>query len=378
MDPGHWDGGGCGGGQLNQPLVTEQVVVTEAGVALPAVGVQDPEGRSPARWASPVPGDDHLRSLADHVPAEPDPRSTGQLQPDPRRLADGAGDAGRDAGRRLEDDEGDGGTARERGQPPQSIGESRFRTAAARRCAATRGRAATRRCVPTRGTRGTRGRAPGQPRRQVDDQQVHGAARQQRAGDGQALLGVGRGHDHQPLRLDPAGDRLDRVQRCGQVQPGDDRAGRLGLGREPQRQRRPATRGVSPDRHAHAPGHATGAQDRIELNEAGREDPVRIGPPAGAGLADPGLSGRAVRVREAARVRVVRPLHGYRRQRPDHLTHVAGRGRSPARPKGRECRAQVRRGSCHGRQYRTNVRMNQPLPGPDACFTSPASPIASG
>src|SRR5688500_3423442 len=91
--PGHWDHGGWLGralrlDQLNRPRVQE-ALAAEAGVALAAVGVQDLEGRPAAGWPGPVTGDDHLRSLADHVPAEPDPRSTGQLQPDPGRLADG-------------------------------------------------------------------------------------------------------------------------------------------------------------------------------------------------------------------------------------------------------------------------------------------------
>ena len=89
--PGHWDHGGWLG-RLIWPRVQE-ALPTEAGVALTAVGVQDLEGRSTTRWAGPVTGDDHLRSLADHVPAEPDPRSTGQLQPDAGRLADGRREA---------------------------------------------------------------------------------------------------------------------------------------------------------------------------------------------------------------------------------------------------------------------------------------------
>jgi len=72
--PGHWDHGGkVVGGLGKEPVPLQEARPTEAGVALTAVGVQDLEGRSAARWAGPVTGDDHLRSLADHVPAEPDP-----------------------------------------------------------------------------------------------------------------------------------------------------------------------------------------------------------------------------------------------------------------------------------------------------------------
>ena len=69
--------------------------MAEAGVALAAVRVQDSEGRSPAGWPGAIARDHHLRSLADHVPAEPDPRSAGQLEPDPRRFADRACEAAR-------------------------------------------------------------------------------------------------------------------------------------------------------------------------------------------------------------------------------------------------------------------------------------------
>jgi hypothetical protein len=78
---------------LNQPPVKEQLVAAEAGVARPSVGIQDPEGRSPARRSGAITRDHHLRSLADDVPAEPDPRSTGQLQTDAGCLADRRGQA---------------------------------------------------------------------------------------------------------------------------------------------------------------------------------------------------------------------------------------------------------------------------------------------
>jgi hypothetical protein len=78
-------------GRLNQPqlrFVAEEVRLAEAGVAFATVGVEDLERGSPARWAGPIAGDDHLRLLSDDVPAEPDPRPAGQLQADAGRLAD--------------------------------------------------------------------------------------------------------------------------------------------------------------------------------------------------------------------------------------------------------------------------------------------------
>jgi hypothetical protein len=233
--------------RLNPPqlrFVAEEARPAEAGVALAAVGVEDLERGSPARWAGPITGDDHLRSLPDDVPSKPDPRSACQLQPDAGRLADGgceAGAAGRP--RRLEHDERDPGTARERGHSGEPIGEP-----------------------------GGAWRACGQ----VDDQKVDRPTGEQRAGDRQALLGVGRRHHDEPLELDPARHGLDRVERRREVQPRDDRAARLRLGREPERERRPPARGVATKRDAHPARHAAGPKDRIELGKARREDAIEI------------------------------------------------------------------------------------------------------
>ncbi len=290
-------------GQLNRPTI-QKFLTPEASVASSSVGVQDPEGRSPAGWAGAIARDHHLRSLADHVPAEPDPRSTGQLQPDAGRLADRGGQAalhvrirtGHDA-RRLQHDERDPGTTRERGEAPESIGESRSRA-------------------------GTRSRGGTEPGGQVDDQQVHRAASEQRAGDREALLWIGRGQHDQPLRPDPARNRLDRIQRLRQVQPGDDGAGCLRLRGQPQGERCSAARGIPAQRHAHAPRHAAGTEDGIKLVEPGRIDPIRIDPPA-------------------------RRFERHRGERPDDLAGIPGRSGTPARSKGRQGRVQVRRGSRH-------------------------------
>jgi hypothetical protein len=272
--------------------------VAEAGVTLTSVGVQDPEGRSTTRWAGPVAGDDHLRSLADHVPAEADPRSTGELEPDAGRLADGGFEAVRADVRRLEHDERDAGPAREGGQAPEPVGNLR------------RVR-----------------RAGGQ----VDDQHVDRSTGQQRAGHRQALLGIGRGQHDEPLRLDPPRHDLDRVQRGGEVQPGDDRAGRLCRRREPQGERRAAARQVAPQCHARPPRHAAGAEDGIELGEAGGEDAIEI---------DGGTWSEVV----------LRYLDRDGCERAHDFETVAGergRRRAPARSKGRQCRAQVGGGSAH-------------------------------
>jgi hypothetical protein len=240
--------------RLNQSqlrFIAEQARPAEAGIALAAVGVEDLERGSPARWAGPIAGDDHLRSLSDDVPAEPDPRSAGQFQADAGRLADGGSETGAcGRPRRLEHDDRDPGTARERGHSGEAIGEP---GSAWRAC------------------------------RQVDDQQVDRAAGKKRAGDRQTLLGVGRRHDDEPGQLDPARHGLHRVERRREVQPRDDRAGRLRLGREPERERRPPARGVATQRDAHPARHPAGPEDRVELGEARREDVVRVGSRLGDG-----------------------------------------------------------------------------------------------
>jgi hypothetical protein len=330
--PGHWDDGGKGGwlirpyrgvaafaglahahnrvrsrarlgralrsGRLNQPqLVAEEARPPEAGVALAAVGVEDLERCSPARWAGPISGDDHLRSLSDDVPAEPDPRPAGQLQPDAGRLADSGretGAAGRP--RRLEHDERDPGPAREGRHSSEAIGKPG----------------------------GTR-----RSSRQVDDQEVDRPTGQQGAGDRQALNGVRRGHDDEPRQLDPARHGLDRVERRREVHPRDDRTGRLRLGREPQRERRPPARGVATQRDAHPARHAAGPEDRIELGEARREDAVRVGSRLGDGCLERHGGERPHDLADRCRS-----------ARSGHAQH-ARRSRSPARSKGRQSGVQV-------------------------------------
>src|SRR6185503_8036369 len=288
VHPGHWDGGLLG--RLGWPR-GQQVFAAEAGVALSAVRVEDPERRPTTRWTGPIPGDHHLRSLADHVPAEPDPRSAGQLQPDAGRLADGAGETLPAGGvRRLEHEEADPGAPGQRRQSTEAIPESRLRGAIRARPGATG---------------------------EVDDQQVHRPTGQQRAGDRETLVGIGRGQDDEPLRLDPPGYDLDRVERGREIQPGDDRAAGLRRRGEPQRERGPAARWIAPQGHPHAPRHAAGAEDGIELGEPRREDAIRI------------------RLREAL-------LERDRGERADDVTGEAGRRRAPARSKRRQGRAEVR------------------------------------
>ena len=121
VDPWLEDGGGVG----------EERLAEEAGVPTATLRVEDPELRPPPRRAGPVPGDDHLRPLADDIPTEPDPGPSGELEAEPGRLRDRARDRSRQA-RRLEDDEQDVRPTGERGEPTESIRDRRWPSPVAR------------------------------------------------------------------------------------------------------------------------------------------------------------------------------------------------------------------------------------------------------
>ena len=295
------DGGGeeTGGSRPDDPgddgslvrhrhgVLGQQGLEAEAGVPIPTVGVEDPEGRPPARRPGPAASHDDLGGLPDDVPPEPDPGLPGELEADPRPLPDrGSHRAGEP--RRLEDEEGDARSAGEGGEPAEPIGK------------------------PGR---------PLRPGRQVDDEEVHRPAGQERSGHRQPLIGILRREHHEPRRLDATGHGLHRVEGLGEVQPGDDRATRLGLRREPEGDRGPAAREVAPQREAHPPGQTARTEDGIERRKAGGVDTGRVG-------CDVGLRGQ---VRQCCH-----------RQRPHHVTRGARRGRSPARSKGRQGRRDIR------------------------------------
>jgi hypothetical protein len=329
----------------------EELVPAEASIALAAVGVEDPELGPAAGRPEPVPGDGHLGSLADDVPPEPDPGPPDELQPKPGRARHRRRQALGHPGR-LEQDQGRPGSPAQRRQAPEPIGKLADSAAGARR--------------------------------EVHDEEVDRSTGEQRAGDRQALLRVGRrGHD-EPFQLDPAGDRLDRVEAPPEIEPGHDPAGRLGLRRHAQRERRPTARAVPPDGDAGGSREAARAEDRVELGEAGRDDPVarvRAGPAErGGGWA------RQARQRYRSGHRARREFGRGRKRRDRERTHdlaeplrpPTGRldvtrrpageplpqrpwgGPSPAHPEGRQSRRHVRGERRHRTtKNRTNVRSEQ-------------------
>ena len=233
----------AGGG--GNRVVDEEVRAAEAAVALPALGVEDPELRPPPRRPEPVPGHRHLGLLADDVATEPDPRPPRELETEPGRLGDGRGETRGQAGR-LEGDEERLRATGEGRQAPEPVRDLRRAGAGIR------------------------------ARRQVDDEEVHGAAGEEGPGDREAFVEGVRGEDDEPVQPDAAGDRLNRVERPREVQPGDDRAVGLGLRGEAERERRLARPGVPAERNAGAPRQAARSEDRVERREAGPDDPVDV------------------------------------------------------------------------------------------------------
>ncbi len=109
---------------------------------------------------------------------------------------------------------------------------------------------------------------------EIQHEHVHRAAREQAARDAEPLAQTGRRDDDEPFESDAAGDGLDRVETARQVQPGHDRARRLRLRRDPQRERRPPAGAVAPDRDTGTARETTRTQDRIERGEPRVDDPV--------------------------------------------------------------------------------------------------------
>ena len=304
------DGGG---------LVDEEVVAAEAGVALAALRVEDPEGRPPPRRAVAVAGDERLGPLADDVASEPDPRPPGELEAEAGRLGDG----GREAA-------GQARAARAR----RGASPTRRASAASRpsRSAIRAGLsvAASRPPGRSRTSRSTERPASSAPPMARPSSSVSGR------------------DDHEPFEPDAAGDRLDRVEAARQVEPGHDRARDLGLGGEPEDERRPAARAVAADRDAGRPRQAARPEDRVERREAGVDDAVvGVGPRLGT---VPGPVGR-----RAGRAPGPAPGAG------SALRAGASRDprscRSPASLEARDgCRHVRGRGSPSDDQDRTSVR----------------------
>ncbi len=215
--------------------------MVEAGIALLSVGVEDSQLGSPPRRTEPVARHRDLRPLTHDVAPEPDPGAVGQLEAQAGRVGDGRGQPAVER-RRFEDDEEGVRAAGERGKPAEPVVDA--------------GGVAIAR--PAGG--------------QIDEQEVDGAGGEQAAGHRQALVERLRREHDEPFETDAAGDRLDRVEAARQVQPGDDRAVRLGLGGEPERDGRPAARPRAAERDAGRARDAARSENRVEVHESGPDD----------------------------------------------------------------------------------------------------------
>jgi hypothetical protein len=200
-------GGGAGegddGGDGLARVVAEEIRVAETAVPLATLGVEDPELRPSPRRPVPAPGDERLGPLADDIATEPDPAPPLELEAETRGFGHG-GRQGRRQARWLEGDEERLRAAGETGQTAQPLGDLGRRRAGVR------------------------------ARWQVEDKDVDRAAGEEHPGDRQALVeGLG-GEDDQPVEANTAGRGLDRIEGPGEIEPGNDRAVRLGLGDEPE------------------------------------------------------------------------------------------------------------------------------------------------
>ena len=155
---------------------------------------------------------------------------------------------------------------------------------------------------------------------QVQEEQVHRATGQERAGDGQTLVQRRRGDDDEPLEIDAAGDGLHRIEGAGEVQPGHHRALGLGLGGDPEGEGRPAAGAVAADGDTGRSRQAAGPQDRIERREPGVDDAVVVR----ARIVDAGAAVVTRRPRGVARWRATR--------RPAELPLPSEPGGSPWLP----------------------------------------------
>jgi hypothetical protein len=170
-----------------------------------------------ARDPEAVLRDGHRRPLSDDVTSNVNPCSAADVEPQARRFGECAGSAGREAGR-LEDDQPGAHPARVRWQASED--------AVVRRT---------------------------EPLRKIDDEEVDRASGKQRAGQRESLDGIGGADDEQPLQLDATTHGLERVERAGEIEEGDDRTSGLRLRDPAQRECRLAARPIPADRRARFP-----------------------------------------------------------------------------------------------------------------------------
>jgi hypothetical protein len=270
--------------------------VAETAVPFTTLGVEDPELRPFPRRSVAAAGHERLGPLADDVPPEPDPGPPGQLEAQAGGLRHRRREPGRQP-RWLEGDEERLRPPGETGQPAQSFGDL------------------------------GRGRAGVRSRREIEDEDVDRAPGEEHPGDREAFIERFGGQDDEPVEPDAARRSLDRVERPGEIQPGDDRAVGLGLGDEAEGESRRARARGAAQRDAGAAREPTRPDDRVERREAGPDDPLDA-------------SSRLARGRWSELGWVVGRLG--RKRRRGQRSHHPRSCRAPSRLEGRQSSRHVR------------------------------------
>jgi hypothetical protein len=216
--------------------------------------------------------DADLRPLADDLPAQPYPAGAAQLERQARPLGQRSPEGGRRLGG-LEDEEERPGPAGECDEAGEPVGEARLPAPAIDSPAGGR--------RPRRGPGWVSHRDGGRPRGgpagglgQVQNQDVHDPALEERAGHGKRLVERGRGEDGEPLEAHAPADRLDRVEAPREVDPGGQRTPGLGLGHRPQSERGRPARSAPPEDDRAGPWQAAAGQESVQLGEAGGDRPA--------------------------------------------------------------------------------------------------------
>ena len=226
----------------------------EAGVALAALRVEDPERRPPPRRAVAVARDQRLGALADDVASEADPRPAGELEPEAGRLGDRGREAAGEPGR-IEDQEQGLRAPGERGESMEPVGDP--------------GRLVGLRPVGRRAGRGRAGRPSGRP-----------AALPAIERPSSRLAGVmTTSHSSRmPRATASTGSKLRDRSSQATTEPCA-----WASAATPEREGRPAAGAVAADRDAGRLREAAGAEDRVERGEAGVDDAVVVGARARVG-----------------------------------------------------------------------------------------------
>ena len=197
-------------------------------------------------------------------------------------------------------------------------------------------------------------------RGEIDDEQVDGPALHEGAGHREALVERRGREDDEPFESNAAGHGLHRIEASGEIEPGNDGPTHLGLGGEPQSERRLPARVIASQCEGRITRDSAGTEDRVERRKAGRNDATIIRPNRSP-VAREGLLERA-RLRPEWRTERIEcgrdtriclgflERSGGQGERAGYLTTPSRSCLTPAFPKGRQDGRHAWRRSRHGPQ----------------------------